>query len=418
MTRLDLAHLAVGIGNAALEELARWPKTGEGRDVKAKSETISRLLEFTHDKVDIVAQFEHLENIIGIFHDISRNEFFDSYIKKKKYTSRSGDKSNFGDAISGCIKNFSTFSEINKPKRKKASQVSSPDGIAGENVEIDPEIIKGLDRITPTQKLAPLQFEFVDGYIQIRSQIAQTTTPADQPSASSAREALGHDSANLIKLLKETNCDPRLIEAVEELGSVISSNVDIIKLGFLSFTCDSLFVRFSHELSDIASAKFLALSTGLNLYVSQFSEWRKFVENAAETNIHDNDVQNVYSIGVNLMPTLEAAKDLVDPEVPKSIKLVLEALKNPKLSAKRAFFGAVRTLENLLATIFSEFAKLASSVSDGARAGAKHTVHILVASTLLLIAAGTATQLSPIAERALKARWMKQAAELVEKAIK
>jgi hypothetical protein len=417
VTRLDLSHLTVGIGNAALEVLHQWPSTGEGRDVKAKSEAISRMLEFTHDKGDVLAQIEHLEHVISLFLQINDNKFFKSHIAKKKYVLRSGKKLSLGQAISETVDKFSEFVVSNRPKRNPRVDVSGANNSLSTG-EFDTDDIQILEKITPKQKNAPLQFEFVGGFLQIKGQGAQTSTQANKTNVSYAQIALSDDVKSLLKVLNDSNCDPRLLSAVEEISSVISSNADIIKLGFLSFTCDSLFVRFSNELSEIANARFLALSTGLGLYVSQFPQWREFVENAAEINFQDQDLESVSNIGTKLLPSLEEARDLVDPEVPKSIKLVMEAINNPKLSRKRAFYGAVRTLENLFATIFSEFAKIASSVAEGARVGVKHTTNILVASTLLLVAASSAAQLSPIAERALKAKWMKQAAELVEKAIK
>lgn len=417
VTRLDLTHLALSIGNAALEALPRWPSTGEGREVKAKSEQIIRMLEFTHDKKDIVDQIEHLEKAVDLIFQISQNSFFKNYLSNKKYVSRSGKKQSFHSMVIKTIDTFNDFVTRNKPKRKPIIE-GGGNAEATSAAGLDEALLKELERLTPNQKNAPLQFEFLDGYLQIKRQVARASTQNSQTNVGYARSALIDDANALLRVLNETNCDPRLLVAVEEISGVISSNCDVIKLGFLSFTCDSLFVRFSNELSEIANARFLALSTGLGLYVSQFPQWREFVENAAETNFQDSDLEAVYQIGTDILPTLEGAEDLVDPEVPKSIKLVMEAIKNPKLSRKRALFGAIRTLENLFATIFSEFAKTAGATAEGARSGLKHAASVLVTSALLLIAAQSAAQLSPIAERALKAKWMRQAAELVEQARK
>lgn len=416
ITRIDLAHLAVAIGNVTLENLRLWPSTGEGREIKANSEKISRLLESTHDKKDIASQFDHLERIISLFEIIKENKFFRSHLSRKKYTSRYGQKITFDYAISESISKFVSFSNLNRPNQSGNHTAASTSYYSGVT-QVDEGAIADLERLTPKQKNAPLQFEFSDGYLRLKPQISNAKTKKDEINVISARQSLNLDVQSLILTLNESNSDPRLIVALEEISQVIASNCDVIKLGFLSFTCDSLFVRFSEQLSDIASARFLALSTGLGMYVAQFSQWREFVENASESNVQDSDLDNAYDIGVEMIPALKNARDLVDPEVPKSIQLLLEATKNPKLSRNRALYGMIRTLENLFSVIFSEFAKTYAAASDGARTGLKHAATALVASSLLVIAAGAAAQLSPIAERTLKAKWMKQAAELVEKAI-
>jgi len=280
VTRLDLAHLTVAIGNAALQNLRFWPATGEGREVKAKSESISRLLEFTHDKKDIASQMEHLEDVISLFQEISQNRFFQSHIGRKRYISRYGTKTNLETAISDYVLKFTSFIKTNKPKREAVSGGTHSPELGGSG-SIDANTIAELERITPKQKNAPLQFEFLDGFLQLKRQSSNTKTRIDQKNSDLARHSLENDVKSLVTVLHESNSDQRLIAAVEEMASVISSDSDVIKLGFLSFTCDSLFVRFSEQLSDIASARFLALSTGLGLYVAQFSQWREFVENAA-----------------------------------------------------------------------------------------------------------------------------------------
>lgn len=419
ITRLNLAHLSVGIGNAALEELSNWPKTGEGRLVKSESEKINRLLEFTHDKTDIIYQIEHLEKIVGIFQEISDNTFFKKHIAGKKYHDRLGGKTSFRSAVSDAISSFHEFSKANKPKRRKITvEIQNPKAPNDPRfIEFNSEDVDKLQEITPKQKSAPLQFQFQDGVLKIKQQSATGNSSEDRENIGYARAALESDANDLMHVLLESNCDPRLIKTVEDIHKTISSSSDVIKLGLIRFTCDSLFTRYSDEIPDIASARFLSLTTGLGMYVAQFPEWQRFVENAAELPVAENDLQEVYRIGQSLLPNLRDAKDLVDPEVPRSLLLILEALQNPKLSSKRALFGAIRSLENLLATIFSEFAKLVGSVSEGARSGIKAGTSALIASSLLIMAATWASQLSPIAERTIKARWMKQAAELVQKAL-
>ena len=174
---------------------------------------------------------------------------------------------------------------------------------------------------------------------------------------------------------------------------------------------------FADQLPDVAAARFLGFSMGIGLYVGQFPEWHRFIENAASANFEKSDMEVAYDVGRSLLPALRDAKGLVDPEVPKSIELILEALRNPKLSAKRALYGAVKTLENLLATVFKEVSGLLRAMSDGVQGGIKKAVVALVATGLLCAAAHTAVQLSPTAERVANANWLKTAGDIVKSAL-
>lgn len=72
------------------------------------------------------------------------------------------------------------------------------------------------------------------------------------------------DSAKaLLVALSESNCDPRLIEAVEEIQKIVVSGADVIRLGLVNFTCDHLFIRFAEEIPDVAAARFQGFSMGI-----------------------------------------------------------------------------------------------------------------------------------------------------------
>lgn len=273
-----------------------------------------------------------------------------------------------------------------------------------------------LSDLIPGQKMGPLQFEFENGILKLKNQSVAPSRD-DASMIEFARQALVQEGASLIKSLNDTNCDKRIVDFVYKVDACIIKNVNIINLGMLNITCSNLIKSSYDELSNVASAKFIGYNSSLSIYVAQFPEWRRFVENAADIEISEQDYRAVYEVGRSFIDPLKKASGLVDPEVPRSLELLFEAFHSPSVSLKRQVFSIIRSLENLIAKIFSEFALTYEAFSDGARSGLKKTTSILVASGLLLTVAGLATQLSPTAERVLHSGWMAKAPSLIKDAI-
>lgn len=419
LTRFDLADLSSKIGHAALAVRTKWPTTGEGRQIKANTEKITRLLEGTHDQRDLNFQIDKLEEVVALFTEIRENQFFQSDISARKFVDRKGQKRNFGSAVDDHTDGFKSFVRKNRPpkSRKISKAENSKPPQSPKPLDRDENFALKVGDITPDQQPGPLQFEFAEGILRLRRQ-ASKTNPLDSENVSNARYSLTEDARGLLQSLSDTNCDPRITSIIQEVEAILDSDADIIRLGLINYTCDNLFSMFSDELPSITSARFMGLSTGIRLYVAQFPEWQRFLDNAARSEFDDEDAETAYQVGKKILPALQQSTDLVDPQVPKSVELILETLKNPKLSAKRALFAAVRTLENLLAAALSEFAKLISDVSQGARSGAKKAAGAIAASGLLLVAANAAVELSPTAQNVLSSNWMSKAGELVQKALK
>ncbi|CAH0353744.1 hypothetical protein [Sphingobium sp. CECT 9361] len=410
---VELQHLANGLGNAALKTIKFWPENGEGRNVKAGAERMSSMLDATHDRSGLEFHIDHLELVVSELRVLQSNAFFQKHVAPQFYVDRKGRKSPFGQVLSDKVADFDNFVSINRPLFKSPREATAY-SLTPLPVQRDPneDLPNALKDLTPGQQPGPLQFEFRGGLLRLKQQLA-TPSDADAKNVASARSALNADVATLLACLFETNCDPRLVSAVEEIQSVLSSDADIIRIGLMSLTCDHLFVRFSEELSEIAAARFAGFSMGINLYIGQFPEWHQFTENAARTEYTSTDIKRTYEIGKELVSELQV-NSLVDPEVPRSIELILEALHHPMKSGQRALFGVVRSLENLFAKIFSEIVATYVAMADGARSGLKTAAKVLVFTSLLTLAVNGATQLSPTAERVLKTSWLKTAADLVK----
>jgi hypothetical protein len=419
VTCLDLQHIGQNIGNAALDGIKYWPESGEGRAVKAASERLFRLLEKTHDRSDLNYVFDNLDSVMAELKLVRANSYFKSHISSRIYKDRSGNRRTFKESLDSQIGGFEAFATVNRPKKvlSKAANEEPEGEFPLTPTASDENSAQQLDEITPEQKAGPLQFEVRNSVLRIKKQPGRLNNE-DKKSIIAARSALEENAFSLAKLLSESNCDPRLIDVVKEVHDIIASGADVIRLGIVNFTCDYLFSRLSEEIPDVAAARFQGLNVAIGLYVAQFPEWHRFTENAAKAEIENEDIARTYDIGKAILPALRAARGLVDPEVPKSLELILEALKNPKLAGRRALFGVIRTLENLLAKIISEFANALWAVTEGAHNGAKKATTVIVAGGLLLAVANTAANLSPTAERVIKATWLKQAADILRRGLK
>lgn len=145
---------------------------------------------------------------------------------------------------------------------------------------------------------------------------------------------------------------------------------------------------------------------------------QRFIENASQTTaLAHEDIQRLYRGGIALVEQLKTDNTLVDPQVPKSIELILEAIRDPRRSSKRAVYGTVTTIQNLLSAIFTGFGGLLGSGFSGLKEGLKTSIKAITIAGLLTVAAQQASTLSPTISKLTNSNWLDQAAKIVEKAL-
>lgn len=271
-----------------------------------------------------------------------------------------------------------------------------------------------LERIVPRQQVAPVQFDVVDGRIVVRHQ-SSCALESDRGNVAAALDHIKGAGEKLIESLKNSNCDRRLLESVEELHSQICSGENVVKIGLTNMACGIMGGKFQEELPDAVSAMVGSYNASISMYVSQFPDWENFTQKAAKIDVDEDDVAEVYVAAGDLLDSLENNKKLVDPEVPKTIAFVRQFLTLPGASAKRAAFAMIRTIENLVSSIFhhsiSFFSKTAEKTVESAS-----TVASKVIIGLLSVALVGASGIGPAAIRT-GAPWVQQAAEIVQKQI-
>lgn len=417
LTRFDLQHLSISLGNAAMEELSSWPVNGDGRTVKALTEQITRTLEGTLDRRDLNYSFDIIEDVISKFNEIRENGFYQKSISKKPYVDRKGVASNYEEALSSKLQRFVDFVGANRPPRPvpKVIRAEAPAKPPATAPDVLP--LHSLSEVVPAQQSAPLKFEVRDGQLRTKRQTAKSAAE-DRKSITSAKAALQYDANSLLGSLGETNADPRLSAAISEIRDILSSDADVIRLGIVSLSCDSLVRKFSEQLPDIVSAKLEAFSTSLSLFVGQFPEWQRFVDNAnSSVSLNENDVAVIYAVSTYLVGELRKDSSLVDPQVPRSVELLSEAIRDPRQASKRAVFGVVRTLENLIGTIFVGFGGVVGSTFSGLKDGVRTSTKVVAATLIIGAAIHGASTLSPSVSKLVKSNWLEQASRIMERAL-
>lgn len=266
-----------------------------------------------------------------------------------------------------------------------------------------------LAKIAPPQKIGPVQFGIEQGILTIDFQPIRSRSE-DRVIAMQALEALIENGEHLLDGLNSSNCDQRLITWIERIQSQAASRKNIIQLGVAN-TALEVFVERSHdELPALLTAQLIGYSLSIKQYTQQFPDWNRYVENAFVAEASEDDFKNAKALGNALLAKLKAAGDLVDPEVPKSLKIILEALNDPSKSGKRLLFAFIRTVENLFAKVCSFCAGVIAAVNTGIKRAVSASAFILI---MVCIAEFTPGISSAVA-KSLGASWMKTAAEIVE----
>ncbi|USU13193.1 hypothetical protein NF701_04980 [Sphingomonadaceae bacterium OTU29THOMA1] len=382
----------------------------DGRAVKAASEAMTKLLERTHASSNLAFQFAVFEGVLGELQKVLDNAFFQQHLAGKLIKERGFPDETLGALVKRRVEDTRSIIVANQPALPLPVQPTSG------SPRVPFSTAEQLRQITPEQKIGPVQFEMVDGVIRV-AHVAGRLREADQLNASQARLSLIRSGEWLVENLALSNCDRRLVETVSETQDMLASGENIIQLGMANIACDHVSTRMDEELGDILSARLKAYTVGITFYISQFPEWERFTENAATIDHTVADAQAATHAAKQLATSLRSVPTLIDPEVPRSIELILEAVGDPARAGKRAVFALFRTMENLVAKVFGSLTNMFGAVSDGTAAGLKRGTTAAVAAAVLGMSIVAVNAIAPGAERVVGAKWMKKAADLVKESL-
>ena len=193
-----------------------------------------------------------------------------------------------------------------------------------------------------------------------------------------------------------------------------TDDANVIRLGLSNIGCEMMCDAFKNELPVAVTSMLQAHTRGIDLFISQFPDWNRFVENAAATQLATTDVDDLRDAAAKLIVRLQNEPDLVEPEVPKTLSRLNELLTKPSSSAKRAAFAMLRSIENLVSKVFSYGAEFLDQTMSKTIAGASSITSKVLMAGLLSVALSGAVTISPVAAKVSEMQWLKKAVQLVE----
>jgi hypothetical protein len=271
-----------------------------------------------------------------------------------------------------------------------------------------------LQAIVPAQKIAPAQFEIKESRLTVRKNVSKSKEE-DQRNIASAKAELQQTGERIIRELERSNCDRRLLENIQRLQGQLADDIDAVKVGLANLSCEFMCAAFDSELPSAVSSMLKAHTRGVQLFVGQFPEWNKFLENAAASHLEAADITQLQSASAQLVESLKARPDVIDPEVPRTLAYLTQMLENPSASRKRAAFAVLRSVENLISLIFNYGADFVQKTISKTIDSLSTTASQVIVVTLLTLALGSATAIGPVASKVPEMHWMQTAAEIVKK---
>jgi hypothetical protein len=272
----------------------------------------------------------------------------------------------------------------------------------------DPELVRLL-RALPEQKLAPAQFEIQANRIVLKN-VPSSPAPQDRKNVLAAKEGLEASGKRLLKEIQKSNFDRRLAETIEYVQEIISDGANIIKLGVSNIEFGMVCTALAKELPDAILAKLRAHALNIDMYVAQFPEWKRFVENAADTQLAEEDIKALHHSVGQLIQNMEKEPELVAPEVPKTLLHLREMIGHPKVASRRAAYAVWRSLENFVKGVL----RYVLDVAEAVRSKSVKVVSNVVVAALLAWALNSATSIGPIA-RKFGEQWLDTALEVGRK---
>lgn len=408
LQRLKLQGVAGDLSNASMSAFNHWPTTGEGRSVKAASEKMLRLLARANATSDLPETVSVLNEAVAELERVTENDFFHKTLASTLIPAPLGRRIMLGERVHSAILEHRSFLRENDLPRSSSRNEDSP-------IRNPPAPRDTFASTVPAQKSGPARFAF-EHQLTLASQAAQAK-PASQSNAANARVALIELGDDLVSDFSMANYDNRLLRSIQRVQQKLRDGADIIQTGIASMACTNVSASLQHELSDALIAQIDTYNVGVSLYIGQFSEWSSFVEDAQATEFSTADAERVISTSKVLASNLREQSDLVDPEVPRTIELIVEAMGNPRKSTQRAFFAAVRTVENLASVVLSRLGGLVDAAWTGITDGTKEGMKTVSKIALLAAVAAAAASLAPATGGVVGAGWLRKAGKMTTEAL-
>lgn len=271
-----------------------------------------------------------------------------------------------------------------------------------------------LDELLPEQKVAPLRFDVHNDRLVLAQ---HTSTPSDAGAAvaSIAKQELIARGLDVIQQLESSNCDRRLLGALQELQENLETSENVIKTGLSNLACEVMHKVFENELPDAVSAALQVQTMGVGMYLAQFPEWIQFSEAAAGSPIDQRAEAAVVAALDSVIAATEDSPELADPEVPQTLRHLRELVIDPQRASKRAIYAAIRSVENLVIKAFSYGSSFLHETITKTSGLLSTTVSRAAAVALLSLGLSAASGLLPISTTMEGLGWVREAVVVVQR---
>jgi hypothetical protein len=273
-----------------------------------------------------------------------------------------------------------------------------------------------LSDVVPKPKVSPVHFDFENDRL-VLTHVTARSRREDEHNVSRARSTLIESGQKIIEELRRSNCDRRFLEDVIAVQRQLESAEDIIQLGILNLACEEQRKEFEPELPSSLAGSLRAHCSNIAMYVAQFPEWLRYTENATEVELSAADIRYSQEVAEAIATQFEAIPAKVDPEVPRTLRAISEAVANPVTATRRVSFALVRTLENLFIRVFSYAGKFTDEIAAQSLTKAANIGSSAIAISFGTLILGYATNLAAVFEKVPGMAWLKSAVEIFGKLI-
>lgn len=278
------------------------------------------------------------------------------------------------------------------------------------------EDVESIRKSIPVQKISAAQFDVIDGKLVVSDQ-RNTPKESSIDPASQGLDTLLDQASRLIDSLNKSNFDIRLKEKLEDIQEILKSNSNAIKLGLENIVCRAMTGALRDELPEAVAAEIEGFSTGIAMYVAQFEEWQIFVQNAAEAAISEESRESLTGFVSKLLSEFSFYKDVVDENVPKTIKFLSDLVRDPKLTSKRAAFAFIRTIENLIIKSFSLVIETFSKTAEKSSEKISEMGSTIITRCLIAVGIVSALGIMPISSQVKGMEWINGAYRVINEQI-
>jgi hypothetical protein len=263
--------------------------------------------------------------------------------------------------------------------------------------------VERLQKIIPLEKAGPFYYSVEDRSFTVTNRPAGL---AIEGALSKARTALLEQGERLIVDLERSNSQPNLRATLKAVQAKLATENDIVQLGLLNISFEAAVSGATEELNSALANVLRTHAVGIQYYLEQFPEWMDFSDAATVLELTSEDVNRLSDVAEELADALEI-DELVDNEVPRTLRFVSQLRHHPGKQLKCAGLFILRTIENTTIAAFRSSPVFASTATNTAPKGAA----VLADSAFAVAIAMVIIHNSAVLVASLDAAWLKPASE-------